>query len=741
MVRVCLIVLALCALSTFPKVSGAVEVRTVERGAIRVDGRLDDEAWSEAQVIRDFVGMTPTEGFTPAGTTEVRIAQDERGLYFGWKCRFDTKQRVRANVGEREDVNRDDQVGVYLDPFGDGRRAFVFYINALGVQQDFLITDDGYWNPHWDAIIDTAARLVDGGYDLEMFITFRSLRFAQDSQNPWRVFLTRKFAARDEKVSFPARERATKTLLQNFVELQGVSPTHGGIGLEFLPALVLGTGQVRDPAGRLVGQPARFGETFDPSLGIKWLATPSLILDATINPDFSQVEADPDQVNTNLRYALFIDETRPFFLEGRELYDGSLLYTRSVNDPLYGLKFSGKQRGTSIGLLHALDERPTSTFVREGETPGFGDADVDGAKSLVTHIELGQDIGARSTFGLAMSGKELFDANGSRGGYIGSLVRGRWALGNLSHVSTAFAGSTVRDRAGNHLEGIRGQVVGYHETEHAGVEAGLGVTTPGYRAENAFMRRADQLSFYVGGRRRFEPNRRVLQVVTVGGWFDRAYEGFQNTQGLTPLSTSVGTWTSMRLGYQTTVEGNLALDEERYLGQTYRTPVGSFSLVNRSLDAVQLRIRGQVNQAVRYQEQDQALHGQVGGSILLRLFRHVSLELSETYDVLGRRQEGQERLWLQRGRLVVGFTRWLSLRTLVQHRAWRATATDGGRSGTDTVLMSFLLQVLPYPGTGVFVSYAEERGWPFAIPEGQSSVNHGVMNRSIFVKVSGQLRL
>ncbi|HCP46181.1 MAG TPA: hypothetical protein DIU15_09075, partial [Deltaproteobacteria bacterium] len=117
-------------------VSPAKTLRAVALSAdekVAVDGRLDEAAWQRAEVISQFSGMHPTEGFEPAGTTRVRILTDSKHLYFAWECRFDDPTRVRAYLAQREDINRDDQVGIYLDPFGDGRRAYVFYVNALGI--------------------------------------------------------------------------------------------------------------------------------------------------------------------------------------------------------------------------------------------------------------------------------------------------------------------------------------------------------------------------------------------------------------------------------------------------------------------------------------------------------------------------------------------------------------------------------------------------------------------------------
>jgi len=376
--------------------SAAVHAERLPDGeAILVDGRFDEAAWARAPVVDEFVGVRPTEGFEPAGATSVRVLYDDKKLYFAWTCAFDEPTRVRAYLSDREAINRDDQVAIQLDPYGDGRRAYHLWMNPLGVQQDILVTLDGEYSFAWDTVFHSVGRVTDTGFVVEVAVPFRSLRFDPSSERPWRVLFKRKFPARDEYIAHPAIHRDEGNELLQYADLLMDPPKTSGVGVELMPGVVGRTGWDRlDPAdGGLTHRPFEFPGTVDPSFGFKWLPAPSVTVDATVNPDFSQIEADPDQVDNNLRFALFLEEQRPFFLEGTEYFDRHLLYTRSIRDPIYGVKVSGKKEGVGVGVLHALDESPAPSFVGERVTPGFSAEAMAGAMAFNT---LG---GASSTSG------------------------------------------------------------------------------------------------------------------------------------------------------------------------------------------------------------------------------------------------------------------------------------------------------------------------------------------------------
>lgn len=525
LIHIALLLACVPALATAQPPSGidGVELREDER--ITVDGRFDEGAWERAVPITEFFGTQPVEGGLVEATTSVRVLYDDRALYVGFDCALaEADDRVRGYVAAREDVNRDDQVGVYLDPFGDGRRAYIFYINALGVQQDMVTTIDGYWSGAWDARFRSAGTHEPGSYRVEIAIPWRSLRFPKDATRPWRARFTRRFGASQAKAAWPPYRQDSGPMLTQFGELRGVQPKRAGIGLELQPSVVVRTGLERDPdTDELAWHKPGFPDTVDPSLGIKWQLSPSVTLDATINPDFSQIEADPNFIDSNLRFPIFLSERRTFFLEGRELYDSDLLYTRSLVSPLYGVKLSGKVKRYSLALLQALDETPAPSFVQSRETPGFTQEDVEGSMAFVTHVGSRVDLPGRSSLGISYGDKELVRAGTHLSDHHGLMFDGVFGIDTNSTGRARFGFSDTGVVGGERVRGARGRIGFEHAQRFGNVAVNGEFISPGYRAENGFLFQTDRLIWDASTNLRFEPSTPVIEWVTAASrWEPRS---------------------------------------------------------------------------------------------------------------------------------------------------------------------------------------------------------------------------
>ena len=701
---------------------------------ILVDGLPDEEAWRRATAVTEFVGYSPTEGFEPAGDTSVRLLSDESHLYVFFEARFDEETRVRAYLSEREDVNRDDQVALYLDPFGDGRRAYVFWLNPFGVQQDMLTTIDGYWNPAWDAVFKTRGRIVDGGYDVEVAIPFRSLRFDPNSERPWRILLKRKFTARDEYVSYPPVLGNEGPELLQYAELRGLAPRRSGIGLELLPTVVVRTGQDRDEeTDALAWRKPGFPETVDPGLGVKWQLTPSLALDATVNPDFSQIEADPNTIDNNLRHALWLAERRPFFLEGRELYSGFLLYSRSIVDPIYGVKLSGKQGPISIAVLHALDESPAASVQADAETPGFTEEDVEGALSFVTHAETRFDIGERSNFEIAWSDKELLKAGVHHSDSHALNLSSRVAIDPTSQVDVSVAYSTTGRVDGDRLHGPSWWTQYSRSQRLFDYGVSFWGSGKGFRNENGFDTRSGLMGVSVWGSRRFEFTG-PFPWLQVGGTAWQAWTEWEAGQPL-PDGSRQTLWLHLRGPAQTSlyVQGSrwdLLYEEKDFDGGWL---IGTLS--NSALEWLQISIGAAGGDTVRYDDATRTIERSVWATAELRGFRRLTVDLSTRVNWLGRDGERLDRLWIYRTKWVLGITRALSVRLIVQGR--HETAMDVDRevieAGTGLDL-SALVTLIPSPGTSIHLGFGERWAW-------EPNVDIRTEQRDLFLKASLLIRL
>jgi len=387
-----------------------------------IDGVLDEEVWQTAVPVDRFLQYQPTEGGPPPGTTLVRFGQDDRAFYVGIRV-DELDYPVRARVSARERINADDQIGVYLDTFHDGRSGYIFYTNARGVQQD-IRHNSGQWNVNWDTAYRSGGTVdPDGrGYTIELAFPWRSLKFPRpeaDRDQTWGVIVTRKVPHTGTKSAYPDITLGKPLLFSEEADLIGVRPPSRGSGLELIPAATVALQWLPDDDGDLPDLDAVPPNWFRPSLDARLGITPDLGLAATINPDFSQVESDLADVRLNARFAFRFQERRPFFLDGIDLFDDNLdtLYSRSIAEPLYGLKLSGREGPWSVGLVHALDRSPLPS-AHENGAPGFAPEDVEGRLASSTLARLKLDTFGGGWIGATAADKRLI------GGELAGFVNG-----------------------------------------------------------------------------------------------------------------------------------------------------------------------------------------------------------------------------------------------------------------------------------------------------------------------------
>jgi hypothetical protein len=446
----------------------AADVITTEADAITIDGVVDEAAWERAVPVDHFLRYQPVQGEEPQGTTEVRFLQDAETLYVGIRVR-DTPQPVRARLGEREAINADDQIGLYLDPFGDAQAGYIFYLNALGIQQDLQFTA-GQWNVNWNAVLRSKGTVTEDGrgYDLEVALPFRSIKYPSDARSQdWGLILTRKIPGEGAKYGWPRLVQGYPRLFTQAGKLRGVRPPKAGSGIELIPGV---TGRVESTRPDTASTPtwSDFDPWFDvirPFVDVRVGVSPNLALVGAINPDFSEVEEDISPVVLNNRFAFRFRERRPFFTEGDGFFTDrhETLYSRSIVQPLYGVKLAGREGPWSIGLLHAVDRSPEPT-INENGTPGFDD--VDGRWAVDSLIRIRRDLPGAGFFGITFADKHMvnegFTPNrDSLGDYAGHDMLGldlvvplpdRWQL-DAGHAQSWTASDTAR--LGGSLSSVR----------------------------------------------------------------------------------------------------------------------------------------------------------------------------------------------------------------------------------------------------------------------------------------------
>jgi hypothetical protein len=376
---------------------------------IKIDGRLDEEAWQKAAMLEIAYEWTPGDGIPAPVRTEVLITYDHARLYVGFRCFDPEPQKIRAHLMNRDAIDTfimDDHVSFMLDTFNDERRAFQFRVNPLGVQADANFSElEGYEDFSWDAIWASAGRITDFGYTVEVAIPFHQLRFPKGGgEQTWGFEADRSWPRGDRhRMSTHVRDRDRNCLLCQFNKLSGFKGISPGKNLEFDPTLTLQRHDAMDMNDFPEGELAAGKVKAEPGITARWGVTPNLMLNATVNPDFSQVEADAAQLDINTRFALYYPEKRPFFLEGGDFFLTPLemVFTRTVADPLWGGKMTGKIGRNAVGVFVTQD-RINNLLFPSNQGTGMGTVDEDVWGGV---FRFRRDIGRNSTIGFLYTGR------------------------------------------------------------------------------------------------------------------------------------------------------------------------------------------------------------------------------------------------------------------------------------------------------------------------------------------------
>jgi hypothetical protein len=536
--------------------------------AIVIDGNLSEGVWSHAARLTGFSQYQPVDGRPADEPTDVLVWYGPDAIYFGIKAREIHGNVVRATHANRDNIDSEDQIQILLDTDNARQIAFVFGVNPYGVQQDGTrsaqfsggaggpsATGGGFrtinplegsvdLNP--DYFFESKGRLVDGGYEVEVRIPFKSLRYQDARVQSWGLHILRRVQHSGFQDTWAPAIRANANFLAQSGTLDGLHDLKRGLVLEATPTMTAHADRSPDIGDGSYQQKAELGGD------VRWGIRQNLTLNGTINPDFSQVEADVGQVLLNERFALFYPEKRPFFLDGLELFDSpnQLIYTRQIVAPVGGVKLTGKVGGLNIASMVVADDKLYSWENRN--TPLFGVS------------RLRYDFGSGNTLGAALTSREDGDnfsrvASGDFRFYHSKLYFAQF------QAASSWTDSLRNQLRGSILQGDwdrTGRAWGFHYT--------LRSLDPGFRAAAGFVNRTgiiegrafNRLSFY-------GKQGALLQTIsTFFGW-DRIWNNQGAGHGLAESSESITPSATLRGGWQlggAVTHGYFAFDPALYSG-------------------------------------------------------------------------------------------------------------------------------------------------------------------------------
>ncbi len=373
-------------------------------------------------MLAGFSRYAPVDGEPADHATDVLVWYSPTAIHFGIRASAPAGT-VRATLADRDRIQSDDHVIVFLSTYNDSRQALVFGVNPLGIQLDGAFAEgargavatSGRETPDYsqDFVFQSKGRLTERGYEVEMRIPFKSLRYQSQAQQDWGIHVTRVAPQQGIEDSWAPARRDAASFLAQAGRLKNLTDLRRGLVLDLNPIAT----------SKLDGQSDAAGWGYDasrPELGmnLRWGITPNLTMNGTVNPDFSQVESDAGQFSFDPRQALFFPEKRPFFLDGIEQFatPNNLIYTRRVAAPIAAAKITGKVSGrTSLAFLSAVDD--ASLSASGSDHPVFNILRVQqdvGAKSRAALVYTDRIEGNRSNRMIASDARVRVEATSTR---------------------------------------------------------------------------------------------------------------------------------------------------------------------------------------------------------------------------------------------------------------------------------------------------------------------------------------
>lgn len=654
-----------------PKITGTPPV---------IDGVLDDPIWQETIQVTGFKTFAPDFGLPMEQKTIAYVTYDEENLYFAFQCFDNEPNRIKTSVAQRDKIVADDWVCINLDSFNDQQGLYAFYVNPSGIQMDSRFAG-GQEDHDADFVWYSKGLIHDEGYSIEVQIPFKSIRYSNKERVEMGVIFERRISRISTQGTFPPLDPD-----KGFFFLTQMQPfylydiKHYRL-FEVLPAITYSRKNIHQEGMFITPE-----KVFDFSITSKLGITSELILDATYNPDFSQVESDAGQIDENLRYALFYPEKRPFFLDGREHLNfagtiegdplSSIIHTRQIVDPLTGIKLSGKLgKYDRISAIYALDELP------EGNP-----ADEPYAHFSVFRYK--HSLTEDSYIGAIYTGRDLKESSNHVIGLDGLL-----RLTKSSVIGFHDFLSTTQIARSNSL--VTGNALGLdylYNTRNLDVNIGIQDLMDDFETHAGYVTRTGitRARFYIMPK--FYPHTEIIQRILLkisGSLIKDKPSGFFETDNTLMSSIQFKGNTILTVG------GDYS--NEIYLAERFNTSGGFIIL--RSQFIKQLYLYGMYNRnyRIRYVSEPYPGYGNsASGSILFQPSDKIKTELLVSYSDFNRKTDNVKEydFTIIRSKNTFQLNRYLFFRLIVEYNTYHKSLTG-----------DFLTSFTYIPGTVIHLGY------------------------------------
>ena len=535
---------------------------------ISVDGSLDDSAWDDALEISMDYEADPGENVPAPVKTTCFITYNEDALLVAFDAKDPNPSEIRASIADRDTPFRDDNCGIIIDTFNDEIRGFAFMVSAAGIQMDLSRNENLRQNEDstWDAIWQSAAITTDSGYQVEMRIPWSAIRFPNGNGKKTFGFAPLRSYPRNVRHQIWAMpyNRDINGLLKQAMKVTGFENISAGRNLEIQPTFTAQRNDAKSSPDSSWDKGPIMGDT---GISARWGVTPNISFNGTINPDFSQVEADELQLQINTKYALFYREKRPFFMEGASILNTPFraVYTRSIADPSWGAKLSGKQGATSFSLFTVRDQQ-TNILLPSNEHSSVELLDRNNNSGVFRALH---DIGNGSSVGFLGTAR-VTDGYSNYIGGIDGLYRINdtdWVKWQFLTSNTEYPDEFAADFGQQKtLTGDAMVITAGHEARNWTFWSSIIRKDKGLRADNGFINRVDTKGIDGGIWRNW--------LGSSDSWFTRIGIGIEGEYTEDTSGQICDKMIALESSYngpmQTGIWTMLRANEERYDGSSYK---------------------------------------------------------------------------------------------------------------------------------------------------------------------------